>query len=203
MRRPGKKERKERQDHDAAIAELELATTEVEPLVAANRWDAALARFDTAEKAHPALRSIADFLSARARIENYRNDAARSFAQTAEKARRGSRRANTESPPAWRSRPGPLYPEKPEGPALLKQITERMLDSKLVPVSATIKGREAGRRAAARRTRARLHEPRIPDGCDRGHERGSTSLRPPDRPPGARQSSGPDGISGPAWNSCP
>ncbi|HTF57726.1 MAG TPA: SUMF1/EgtB/PvdO family nonheme iron enzyme [Planctomycetota bacterium] len=134
------KERKERQDHDAAIAELELATTEVEPLVAANRWDAALARFNAAEKAHPALRSIADFLSARARIENYRNDAARSFAQTAEKARAGlaSRQYGVAARLAITA--GSLYPEKPEGPALLKQITERMLDSKLVPVSATIKG---------------------------------------------------------------
>jgi len=131
---------KEKQDREAALAELEHATQEVEALVAANRWDGALARYDAAEKAHPVLRSIADFISARLRIENYRNDAARSFAQTAEKARAELAAGHFGAAARLSRTAGSLYPEKPDGPALLKQITDRLLEAKLVPVSATIKG---------------------------------------------------------------
>lgn len=134
------KERKERQDRDAAVAEFDHATQEVDALVAANKWDAALARYDEAEKAHPVLRSVADFASARAKIENYRNDAARSFAQTAERARAELAAGHHGAAARLARTAGSLYPEKPDGPALLKQITDRLLEAKLVPVSATIKG---------------------------------------------------------------
>jgi formylglycine-generating enzyme required for sulfatase activity len=134
------KELKERQDRESALAELDRANEEVEPLVAANRWDAALARYNAAEKAHPVLRSIADFVSARARVENYRNDAARSFAQTAERARAELAGGHFGAAAKLARTAGLLYPEKADGPALLKEITGRMFEAKLVPVSATIKG---------------------------------------------------------------
>jgi len=178
-------------------------TTEVEPLVAANRWDAALARFDTAER--PTRRFDPSPIFSRpgrgSRITGTtRRDRSR---RPLRRRGRGSRRANTESPPAWRSRPGRSTRRSRRAP---RSSSRSRADARF-ETRPGLRHHQGG---------VKLGDARQPDEPERvytsrGFLMDVTEVTNEEyflfvsRPATGRPSipSGPDGISGPAWNSCP
>jgi formylglycine-generating enzyme required for sulfatase activity len=131
---------KARKEREEAIAALDGVISEADKHVSANRWDAALGLYDAALKKHPALESIEDYASARRRVEKLRDDAAKFFAGTLAKARAELEAGRYAAATRQARMAGNLYPENPAAPALLKEISTKMLASNLVPIPATIKG---------------------------------------------------------------
>ena len=131
---------KERLAREAAFAELERADAEAKPLMAAYKWDAAIALFDAAVKNHPMLADVSDYQSARKRVEDLRQGAAKAFASNAEKARLELKAGRFGAATRLARMAESFYPENPEGAALLKEIAAQMLEANLVPIPATIKG---------------------------------------------------------------
>lgn len=136
------KQERERLAREAAFAELERITSEAESLLppTAFKYDAALRLYDEAAKKHPVLAQIEDFVAGRRRVEKYRDGAAQAFAQHAERARSEAKAGRPGN--AIRSARAAIqvYPENPAGPALLKEISTRVLEANLVAIPATIKG---------------------------------------------------------------
>lgn len=123
---------------EEALAEVDRLAVESDALVTAYKWDAALALYDEALKKHPALSTIEDYATGRRRIENLREDAAKGFATSADRARAEAAAGRFTAALRFARNAGALYPENPAGPALLKEIASRMLEANLVPIPATI-----------------------------------------------------------------
>ncbi len=131
---------KARKEREEAVAALDGVISEADAFRAASRWEAALAIYDAALKKHPALATVEDYASARRRVENLRDDAAKFFANAVGKARAELDAGRYAAATKLVRAAGSLYPENPAGPALLKEISGKMLAANLVPIPATIKG---------------------------------------------------------------
>jgi formylglycine-generating enzyme required for sulfatase activity len=127
-------------DRESALAELKQASEEADKLVSANRWDAALAQFDEIVKKHPGLEPTADYAGARSRVADFRDQARASLAKNLVRAREEMAGGRFAAALRAAQMGATIYPESPEPPDLVKQITQRMLEANLVRIPATPKG---------------------------------------------------------------
>ncbi len=131
---------KVRREREEALAELDRLGPEADAQVSSSRWDAALALYDAALKKHPALGEVEDFARGRRRVERLRDEAAKFFGVNVAKARAEAEAGRYAAAVRVARLAGSLYPENTAGPALIKEISEKMLSANLIPVPATIKG---------------------------------------------------------------
>jgi len=130
----------ERRDREAGLAELTRIAEEADKLVAANRWDGALALYDDLAKKHPGIAGTAEFAGSRGRVAGYREEAQQSLGKNLAAARAEMAAGRFTAATRAAQRGATIYPESSEPAALVKQITEAMLAANLVRIPATPKG---------------------------------------------------------------